>query len=139
MPPRCPVVHILTIIFTLSVSIDEPSSSTVRKHELHRPCRSLRRRSATRTTRFMPQNHLPHIRRRIRQRRRTLTPRPPILTCEIPLRSTPFPTTPPTTTTATTTSRRPSPQPRTLRRHAHTGNITPQRVGAVRMPGTRMH
>lgn len=133
------VGHILTIVVTLVLSIHEFSSSTIRKHKMHRPCRSLRRRPATRTTRFMPQNHPPNIRRRIRQRRRTLTRRPPILICEIPLRCTPFPTTPPTTTTATTTSRRPPPKTRTLRRHAHTRNTTPQRPRAVVMPVTLIH
>ena len=81
----------------------------------------------------MSQNDLPDIRRRIRQRRRTLTPRPPILTREIPIRSTPFPTTPPTTTTS---RRLRAPQPRTLRRHAHAGDITAQRARAVMMSVT---
>ena len=130
------VGHILAIIVTLSVSIHEFSSSTIRQRQLHRPCRSLRRRPTTRTTRFMPQNHLSNIRRRICQRRRTLTRRPPILIREIPLRSTPFPTTPPTTTT---TSRRPRSQTRALRRHAHACDITPQRARAVVMPVTLIH
>ena len=76
----------------------------------------------------MSQNHFPNIRRRIRQRRRTLTPRPPILTREIPIRSTPFRSTPPTTTTS---RRLHASQPRTLRRHAHTGDITAQGPRAV--------
>ena len=129
------VGHILAIIVTLLVSIHEFSSSTIRQRQLHRPCRSLRRRPTTRTTRFMPQNHLPDIRRRICQRRRTLTRRPPILIRKIPLRSTPFPTTPPTTTA----SRRPRPQPRALRRHTHACDITPQRARAVVMPVTLIH
>ena len=141
---RCCPFDILTIMFTLSISIFPLSisihffsSSTIRKRQLHRACRSLRRRTTTRTTRFMPQNRPPNIRRRIRKRRRTLTRRSPILTREISLRSTPFPTTSPTTTN--TASRRPRSKPGTLRRHAHTRNITAQGTRAMMMPVTLIH